>query len=94
MDNLNKLTLKGAAYVRFVKATSKVNPSMFIPKCKISSHTNHNSAFSKIWLPLAAGSLLRITGCILAFSTRGKNFLGPLLSARTGASQRETPKSY
>ena len=36
------------------------------------------------------GTLLRIAGCIPAFSTRGKGALGPLLSAPAGASKRET----
>ena len=39
------------------------------------------------------GTLLRIAGCIPAFSTRGKGALGPLLSALAGASKRETPTS-
>ena len=32
-----------------------------------------------------------ITGCIPAFSTRGKGALEPLLSAKADASKRETP---
>ena len=39
------------------------------------------------------GTLLQVTGCIPAFSTRGKGALGPLLSAPAGASKRETPTS-
>ena len=57
---------------------------------------NHFSAFSKTrlqpelrWIP----TLLQIAGCILAFSTRGKWALGPLLPAPASASKRETPTS-
>ena len=39
------------------------------------------------------GTLLRITGSILTFSTRGKGAMGPLLSAPAGASKRETTTS-
>ena len=39
------------------------------------------------------GTLLRIAGCIPAFSTRGKGVPGPLLSAPAGASKREIPTS-
>ena len=39
------------------------------------------------------GTLLQITGCIPAFSTRGKGALEPLMSAPAGASKRETPTS-
>ena len=39
------------------------------------------------------GTLLRITGCIPAVSTRGKGAFGLLLSAPTGASKRGTPTS-
>ena len=41
----------------------------------------------------SGGVLLRIAGCIPAFSTRGKGALGLLLSALAGASKRETPTS-
>ena len=53
------------------------------------------STFSKTQLPsrAPAGTLLQFTGCIPAFSTRGKGALGPLLSAPGGASKRETPTS-
>ena len=39
------------------------------------------------------GTLLRITGCIPAYPTRGNGALRPLLSALTGASKRKTPMS-
>ena len=39
------------------------------------------------------GTLLRIAGCIPAFSTRGKGALGHLLSALAGDSKREMPTS-
>ena len=39
----------------------------------------------------AAGTVLRIAGCIPSFFTRKKGALGPLLSALVGASKRVTP---
>ena len=53
------------------------------------------SAFSKTWLP---PELRRVLSCkspavFPTISTRGKGALGPLLSAPTGASKRETPTS-